>query len=188
MSLSIDQITTLAALGRAPFLIATALEAVGADAMSAGPDALLFDVDVDTWAEAYGLKRLVLKFPGLHAQVMHARVAPGADQTWRVYESRLTVSFPDHAVRAVVEGTEDMGHCHCDEDDDGCLICEQRGEFHGLEEALEEFYRPLIAEAVAAAVEAPVSLLAEESASALEEQVASELRDMDPDGQYVLRL
>ena len=32
------------------------------------------------------------------------------------------------------------------------------------------------------------TLLAEASASALEEQVASELRDMDADGQYVLRL
>lgn len=32
------------------------------------------------------------------------------------------------------------------------------------------------------------TLLAEESATALEDQVALELRDIDPDGQYVLRL
>src|SRR5674476_857876 len=100
MPLSIDSITALAAKGRAPLLIATALGAAGAGfrrTVSNFPlrpldERLIFVVDLEAWAVAYGLDRIEREFPGLYVQIQHSQVF-GDAVVWQIYESMLTVSL-----------------------------------------------------------------------------------------------
>lgn len=148
MSLSVDSITALAALGRAPLLIATRLAEEGARYLTPTDGALAFVVDLEAWEAAYGLDRIEREFPGLFEQIQHSRVFSDA-VVWHLYESKLTVSLPDFSVRVVVGGN-DMGACYCDEVATACRACLRCGELPALEEAMEEYYRPIIAQAVVA--------------------------------------
>ena len=151
MSLSIDALTAAVALGPRAALLATALEPAGAEFLSGDEQSLTFDINLDHWVTEYTWDRISRKLPGLFIQMCYASTTPSTNELRRYYESRLTVSLDDHSVRAVVEGTDEMGDCDCDvEDSDMCTICAQRGELPAIEEALEEYYRPLVAQALAA--------------------------------------
>jgi len=148
MSLDIKSLTAAIAHGPQAALLATALEGSGAEFLSGDEQSLTFDINLNRWALAHRWDRIKDEFPGLFMQLIYNCTLPtGALELY--YEARLTLSLPDGSERVVVEGTSKMEHCDCQDGDDGCEICQQMGELPALEEALEEYYQPFIALALA---------------------------------------
>jgi len=154
MSLDIKALTAAIALGPQAAILASTLEPMGAEFLSGDAQSLTFDLDLEHWVAGRRLESIKSEFPGLFIQACYCMAQPDLDGLWNYYEPRMTISLPAGSVCVMVKGTSEMGNCDCMDDDEGCTICLQRGEFPALEEALEEFYRPLIARAVAEARDA----------------------------------
>jgi hypothetical protein len=141
--------TALAGIGPRALMIGQYLDRAGAGFAKADGDALVFDIYLNEWMEQYGLRAVSQNFPGLFVAAAYAGKTPLGDLA-KEYESTLTVSLSDGAVRVQLVCLEPMGRCDGCEMGEECIICIQQGEVPRLETALEEYYGPLVPSAIAA--------------------------------------
>jgi len=142
-------LTALATLGQREALIGSAVEGSGATILSVGPDALLVELDIQDWADAFGRQHIATRFPELMGSIIHSECSPNATQLWETYGVKLTVSFSDLEVRVAIEPPRDG--CRCDDLDPGdlCALCRAVGEFPDIEEAMAASYGRFVKATVA---------------------------------------
>ena len=155
MSLDIKSLTAAIAHGPQAALLAMALEPYGAEFAHADGELLVFTVDLEPWLAQQAKVDLRLQHSFLYdvTWLSSRRGGCGVPLSW-IYPCMLAVLLPDLSPKVLIEWTRDMLNCqHNQFGGKDCCRCQLRSELPALEQALAEYYRPIVAEAGMAAVE-----------------------------------